>query len=269
MTQTSTRRTGVRTLTALTLALLSTGIIARAQTADANPTDCSQMPTSEQRNTCIATHSETKTIYLQNASSQDEADRIRVAVQYSFDPSPRVNLDANQNALIVTTYPAEMAKIEAMVHTLDRPGKAYRLAFTITELDGEKTISTQHVSMVAVVGEHTTLKQGDKVPLATGVYSNENSAGSAQTQFTYLDVGTNFDATITEQTNGVSLKSKIEESSVSTSQTIMGVTEPVIRQTVLQGTSLLTLDKPTMLGSIDVPNSTRHYDIAVVLQPIK
>jgi hypothetical protein len=38
---------------------------------------------------------------------------------------------------------------------------------------------------------------------------------------------------------------------------------------VLEGFSILTLGKPVMLGSIDVPTTTRRFDIAVVLEPIK
>lgn len=51
--------------------------------------------------------------------------------------------------------------------------------------------------------------------------------------------------------------------------TILGVTEPVVSQTVLETTSLLSLDKPRMLGAIDIPHSTRHIDIAAVIEPLK
>jgi hypothetical protein len=67
----------------------------------------------------------------------------------------------------------------------------------------------------------------------------------------------------------VQLKSKVEESSLDQPVTISGVTEPVIRQSVLDGTSSLTLDKPAMLGTIDVPSSTHHIDIAAVVEQVK
>jgi type II secretory pathway component GspD/PulD (secretin) len=272
MISTFTRRTGALSLFAFALALLPSFAI-RAQAPDASSPDCSKLPTHAEFETCSNTHSETRTIYLHNVSSQNEANEIMVAVRNVTDPSVRIYLAASQNAIVITTYPQEMAKVEAVIHDLDRPRKSYRLTFTLTELDGDKTISTQHISTVAVVRERTSLKQGEKIPIATGVSSSGAATPSASadsvTQFTYLDIGTNFDFTITQQADGVSLDSKIEESSVGTPQTIMGVTEPVIRQTVLQGTSLLTLDKPVMLGSIDVPGSTHRFDIAVVLQTIK
>ncbi len=67
----------------------------------------------------------------------------------------------------------------------------------------------------------------------------------------------------------VRLRSKVEDSSLDQPVTIAGVTEPVVRQSVLDGTSVLTLDKPFMLGTIDVPNTTRHVDIAVVVEQVK
>jgi hypothetical protein len=49
----------------------------------------------------------------------------------------------------------------------------------------------------------------------------------------------------------------------------VGAQDPVIRQTMLQGTSYLTADKPLALGSLEIPGSTRRMDIAVVMEPIK
>jgi type II secretory pathway component GspD/PulD (secretin) len=258
MTSTFTRRTGALSLVAFALALLPLALAAHAQEKSADP--CAAM-----RN--APTETRTFTFFLANMSSDNEGIDMLNAVRNVLCPGTRVYFEAPQRAIIVQAPPEQLALAGKIIHDLDRPQKAYRLAYTITELDGDKTISTQHISMVAVVGQHTSVKEGDKVPLATGSYSGENS--TSQTQFTYIDVGMNFDATLGEQADGVSLKSKVEQSSVSSSSTIMGVTEPVIRQTVLDGTALLTLDKPVMLGSIDVPTTTRRFDIAVVLQQVK
>jgi type II secretory pathway component GspD/PulD (secretin) len=252
----------------LVVALLPLSLAASAQSTEAQSSeqDCSKLPTRAQTEDCARAHSQAHTIELHNVTSQDEANEIVSAVRNTSDPNIKVYLLENQKKLVVSTYPAEFARVEALVRTLDRPHKAYRLAYTITELDGDKTVSTQHMSMVAVIGQRTSVKEGDKIPLATGTTGENNST---QTQFTYIDVGMNFDATIEEQGEGVSLKSKVEQSSVGPTNTIAGVAEPVIRQTVLEGTSILTLNKPVMLGSIDVPTTTRRFDIAVVLEPIK
>lgn len=261
MLSTHSRGTGARSLTFLVLALSTLTVAASAQD--------NASPGAEPVNPCIAMRNaptETRTYYLTNVTQQNDANEIMVAIRNITCPGTKIYLVASQNAIVVEAPVSQLAVGEKIIRDMDRPRKTYRLLFTITEIDNDKTISTQHISMVAVIGLHTSIKEGDKIPVATGSYT-ENSA--AQTQFTYVDVGMNFDATITEQAHGVSLESKVEQSSVGPSNTIAGVQEPVIRQTVLQGTSLLTLEKPVMLGSIDVPNTTRRFDIVVVLQPIK
>jgi type II secretory pathway component GspD/PulD (secretin) len=265
------QRLTLRALLALTI--LPLGLAAYAQSADANPADCSKLSSHAERDSCAETHSHIKTIYLTNVASQNEANEIMVAIRNTVDPSVHVFLLPSQNAIVVSTYPEELAKIEALVHELDRPHKTYRLTYTITELDAGKPIGTEHLSMVVVAGQHTSVKQGDKVPVATGSYSTGEAASATgpgvQTQFTYLDVGMNFDSTLTDYDNGALLKTKVEQSSLGQPSTIAGVQEPVVRQTVLEGIAFLSLGKPVMLGSIDVPNSTRHIDIAVVMDLVK
>lgn len=275
MTLTQSRRTGARSLMVLTLTLLPLTLASNAQTADAknSETDCSKLSSHDIRLDCEATHAQTKTFYLQNVAGQNEANEIMVAARNMFDPGMKIYLVASQNALVVTTYPEQLARVDALVRALDRPRKTYRVTYTLTELDAGKTVSTEHYSMLLADGEHTTMKEGNKIPIATGTYANGAAATSPsseiQTQFTYLDVGMNFDATISVSGTSVRLKSKVEDSSLDQPVTIAGVTEPVVRQSVLDGTSILTLDKPAMLGTIDIPNTARHMDIAVLIEQIK
>jgi type II secretory pathway component GspD/PulD (secretin) len=121
--------------------------------------------------------------------------------------------------------------------------------------------------MVAADGQRTTLKEGDKVPVATGSFSTDNAA--SQTQFTYLDVGMNFDATVNSMATGLALKTKVEQSSIGSTSTIANVTEPIVRQSVLETATIIPLGKPLMLGSIDIPNTTRRLDIDVLIEQIK
>ena len=275
MTLTQSRRTGARSLMVLAIALVPVGLAAKAQSADAKTydSDCSKLATHSEQSDCARQRAQTKTIYLQNVTSQNDANEIMVAVRNSFDPGLKIYLLANQNALVITTYPEEFAKVEALVRILDRPRKTYRVTYTLTELDAGKTVSTQHFSMLLGDGDYTSMKEGNKIPIATGTYANGVAATSPsseiQTQFTYLDVGMNFNTSITVTGNTVLLKSKVEDSSLDQPVTIAGVTEPVVRQSVLDGTSVLTLDKPFMLGTIDIPNTARHMDIAVLIEQIK
>lgn len=272
MTSTSIRHTGARSLVVLALTLLPLTLAARAQSADAksSDTDCSKLPTRSEREDCAGAHSQAYTIHLRNVTGEEQANQIATAIRNTSDSNVRVYLLGSQNELAIETYPEEYARIEALVHSLDRPIKTYRVTYTLTELDAGKTISTEHYSMLLGDGERSSLKEGNKVPVATGTFTPDGaSSGSTQTQFTYLDIGMSFDASIFGLTDGIRLKSKVEESSLDQPSTIAGVTEPVVRQSVLEGTAVLPLDKPAMLGTIDVPNSTRHIDIAVVIEQVK
>ena len=91
----------------------------------------------------------------------------------------------------------------------------------------------QNPRIRATDGQRATLKIGQKIPVATGSYNAGVSTGVAsigvQTQFTYLDVGVSIDVTPTVHLDReVSLKTSIEVSQQNGSQTISGVTDPII-----------------------------------------
>lgn len=245
----------------LPLALILASATAHAQTADAPkvPDPCHTGPVL------------TRTFYLSNTNTsnvinQEGADLL-TAMRNILSACDKIYLVSSQSAIVMQASASELELAARLIADLDRPHKSYRLLYSITELDAGKEVATHHVAMVVVTGQRTTLKEGDKVPVATGTSANDK--GAAQTQLTYIDVGLNFDATLDEVANGIRLQSKVEKSSVGASNTIAGVQEPVVRQSVLQGTAFLTLNKPTMLGSIDIPNSTRHLDIDVLIEPLR
>ena len=167
-----------------------------------------------------------------------------------------------------------LAVTQALLKDLDRPKKNYRLSYTVTEMDGGKRVGVQHFAMVVVSGQQSTLKQGIRVPIATGSYNATATAGASpspagiQTQFTYLDIGMNFDATLTALENGAMLKSSVEQLSVAPETSGVGPQDPVLRQTSLRGMFFVTPNKPLNLGAVDIPGSTRHLDIEVTLDPL-
>jgi type II secretory pathway component GspD/PulD (secretin) len=210
----------------------------------------------------------TQVFYLNNTSSVSEATDILTAIRNMLAPQDKIFLVQAQSAIFVQGPPDQLVLAKKLIDDLDRAKRTYRLTYTITEVDDGKRVGTQHFSMVLVSGQRTTMKQGSKIPVATGTVSETGSA-STQTQFTYLDIGLNFDATLDESVNGVRLRSKAEQSSLGADKSIAGVQEPVIRQTVLEGTSILTPGKPLILGSLDIPDSTRRLDIEVVMEVVK
>ena len=147
--------------------------------------------------------------------------------------------------------------------------KTYRLIYTITHSDGAKQLGVQHFALTVVPDiRDVQLKLGSRVPIATGA-TNNGGKPEQGVQYQYLDVGLNISVNVREFPTGVLVHSKVEQSTLANEPSGVGSTDPVIRQGMLQNTATLTLGKPMMLGSLDVPGSTMHMDIEVVLELAK
>jgi type II secretory pathway component GspD/PulD (secretin) len=208
-----------------------------------------------------------QTFYLTNVSAQNDANEVTLAVRNLLPPEAKVFLVGNQNAIAVRGTPDQVALAQKIISDLDRPRKTYRLTYAIVEMDGGKRLGVQHFAMIVAPGQRTVLKQGSRVPIATGSYSATGNTG-AQAQVSYVDVGMNFDATMDELANGARLRSKVEQLSIAEQTSGVGVADPIIRQTALEGTSFVTLGKPLVLGSIDIPGSARHLDVEVAMEQV-
>jgi hypothetical protein len=205
-----------------------------------------------------------QTFYLSPAAPND-GNEVLTAIRLLDPPDTKLYLTPSASAITVAGTAEEVALAERIIRELDHGKKEYKLTYTFTESDGGKKIGVQHLAVVVAVGGRTTLKNGSRVPVTTGSY---NTSGAAvQTQFTYLDVGTNIDASLDQIEGGARLRSKVEQSSIeeSTART----QDPIVRQSVLEGTSFLTAGKPEMLGTLDIAGSTRHLEIEVVMEPVK
>ena len=208
-----------------------------------------------------------KTFYLKANVGPNDANEILTGLRLILSPYVKLYLVPSLNAIVIRATPEDLALAQQVLNDIDKPKTAYKLTYTILESDSGKRIGVQHFTLSLVPGARTTLKSGSKVPVATGSYST--AGASTQTQFTYLDIGLNFDATIDEGSNGVRLRSKVEESSASEDKLIAGVQEPLVRQMVLDDALILTPGKSVTLGSLDVAGSTRHLDVDVLLELAK
>jgi len=122
-------------------------------------------------------------------------------------------------------------------------------------LSDSDTRILQNPRIRATDGQHSSLKIGSKIPIATGSYSAGTAITTAslgvQTQFTYLDVGVNIDMTPTVHYDGeVSLKLKVEVSAENGTSTISGVTEPIISQRVADQVIQLKDGEPALLAGL-------------------
>lgn len=233
---------------AMTLALLFSAPIARAQT----------VPTTEK-----PPSDSVQTFHLKNVNEPHEVNEIITALRNMGDPNNRIFLLPSQNSIVMNASPDQLLLAQKLLKDLDQPRKSYRLTYTIAETDDSKPVGSQNFAIIVVSGGRTTFRNGSKVPVVTGTSSS--GAASSKTDLTYLDIGLNIDASVDESVNGVRLRTKVERSSVAEEKAVAGADDPVIRQLVLEGTSILIPGKQVMLGSLDVPGSTRHLAIEVVL----
>ena len=173
-----------------------------------------------------------------------------------LEPWNKLYLLTSQNAISLSAPPDQQALAQKIIADLDRPRKTYRLTFTLAESDGGKRIGVQHFAMVVASGQRTVVKQGSKVPVITGTYTPTGST-STQSQFQYLDIGLNFDATLEDSPNGLRLKTKVEQSAVGNPSEFGNTSgplaqEPIIHQTSLEGSSIINLGKPLTPRPADV-----------------
>jgi type II secretory pathway component GspD/PulD (secretin) len=178
-------------------------------------------------------------------------------------PMARLYYVESQNAISVRGSAEDIEAAQKMLADLDRPHKIYRLTYSLTEMDGDKSLGTQKVSFVVPdSGEKTTLKQGSKLPIVTGVSDTNSSGQNSQVQ--YIDIGLAIEASVNSSGAGLHLHTKVEQSSVEDAQAGAHVPDPTIRQTVIEGTTALTPGTPLILGSLDMHGSTHREEVSVV-----
>jgi type II secretory pathway component GspD/PulD (secretin) len=239
----------------------------RAWEEKLHTTDCSRMPTHAIGYDCMQLHDTTRFIPLHNVTQQNDANEILTAARNIADPMDKLYLVASENVIVVGTYPQEADRIETLVHTLDVARKSCRLTFTLIDTEAGQRVGVSHYTVLATDGQRTSTKQGSKIPVATS--SSNPADGMKQENYTYLDIGMNFDVTPASYDGGVALRMKVEQSSVAETHTSLGDRDPIIRQTVYEGAPMIPYGKSVSVGGFDLPNSAHHLEIEVLAEPLK
>ncbi len=108
----------------------------------------------------------------------------------------------------------------------------------------------QRPEIRAIDSEKSTLKIGDRVPIATGSFQS-GLGGSVNTQFQYLDVGVNIDITpYVHSEHEVTLKMSLEISSVTGVQNLGGISQPTIGQRRIEHEARLMDGEVNLIGGI-------------------
>lgn len=243
------------TMSALLLALLPLAATqaASAQTATVSPKSDS-------------VHSDPTTWPIHTFFLKTDDDRtmsdVTVALRNALSPGTSVTSVFTQKALVLRLNPADIPTVEKILSDIDHPRKAYRVTYTLSEMDDDRRVGTQHFAMVMISGQEARLKQGSKVPIAAG------TSGMVPTQINYQDVGIMLDATLLEMGTAGQLRFDVEQSGIAPGASGLGAENPILRQTSLKGEATLIPGKPLMIGSISIPDSTRRLDIEVLMNPL-
>jgi general secretion pathway protein D len=131
-------------------------------------------------------------------------------------------------------------------------------------LTDNNTKVLQSPRMRALDAQKATMKIGSRIPIATGSY--QTGAATAlvsslvNTQFQYQDVGVKIEMTPSvHYDHDITLKINIEVSSESGTETISGVTEPIISQRVVDQTIRLREGEASILGGIQNNQEAQNW----------
>jgi hypothetical protein len=205
-----------------------------------------------------------QTLYLTNLTQQNDSMELLSDLRNML-PNAKLYFVPSQSAVSIRASAEEIALAQKIIADMDKTKKIYRLTYTMTEKDGGKTIGVQHFSIIVASGSRTDFKQGSRVPISVAT----NAAPGSNAEITYLDVGQEIEASLDGYFDGVRLRTKVVQSSIAEDKSSVGTQDPVIRQTTLEGTSTLVQGKPLVLGSLDIPGSTRHQEIEVFSELVR
>jgi type II secretory pathway component GspD/PulD (secretin) len=233
----------------LALVLAAPALRAQSQPADEKPAETRATPETYQ------------TFYLTNLTQQNDANDLQTDLRNIF-PRSRIYYVPSQGALSIRASADDLLQMQKLIAELDRPRKNYRITYTLTETENGKPAATQHFTLVVSAGGKTDLKQGSRVPIVTGTTDPGTSTQNSQVQ--YLDVGISIEASL----DGEKLRTKVEQSSLAEEKSGLGAQDPVLHQTTLDASATLPQGKPMILGSLDVPGTTRRQEIQVISELI-
>jgi hypothetical protein len=130
---------------------------------------------------------------------------------------------------------------------------AYRLDFSVSELEGDKALASHQYSMTINSGGVSDLKIGTRVPVAT------NNAG----QFQYVDVGTRIWCRAQEHEGDLILTVRSDLSSIELGDAVKTVNQSRVHQVSINGSTVVAPDRAAVIGKVDDPTSTRQFRLQV------
>ncbi len=146
----------------------------------------------------------------------------------------------------------------------EKAAYAYRLDFSLNEMDDAKKINTRQYSMHSRSGDWSEIRIGTKVPVE-----------SKQGEFQYLDVGMNIRCRLTDRSDmaslgeNVSLKVSADLTNFVLPEQQQQTMHPAIRQMRMEASTVAVLGKPMVVGVVDDPNSKHQYQLEVTVTKLR
>ncbi len=144
------------------------------------------------------------------------------------------------------------------------PGHAYKLDFSVNELDDGKKINSRQYSMNLSTGDANEVKIGTRVPIE-----------AKQGEFQYIDVGTSIWCRLRDRKdvawlgNDVLLNMRAEISNFAMPEQQSQNVRPVLRQLDINASTQAMMDKPLVVGSVDDPSSKKQFQLEVTVTKLK
>jgi hypothetical protein len=135
----------------------------------------------------------------------------------------------------------------------------FRLDFSFNEIEDGKKVNSRHYSTdLTEESGNQVVKIGTRVPVTTA-----SSGDSRNVQYQYIDVGTTINSRLNKVGGGeLRLHVDSEISNLDTTDEPSKIA-PIVRQIKIEGTTLLVLGKPILIGTADDPNSKRQFQLEV------
>ena len=152
------------------------------------------------------------------------------------------------------------------------PLAVYKVEFRIRDGSDAAARNGRRYTMLLDDGSKGTLKIGERVPVATASFQPGISSGGVNalvnTQYTYIDVGVNIDATVRKQQDKILLQSDLDISTLVERKPQPGsavLPQPTVAQMKTAVHALIVPGKATVVASMDDPVTQRKFDVEALV----
>lgn len=168
------------------------------------------------------------------------------------------------------------ARTDSVKETRKMPVEAYRLDFSLDEMEMGKKVNTRRYSMNLTTGSSDEIKIGSRVPISTSPPRRDPAQDVlVNSQYQFMDIDTNIWAALSYRDEGLQLSVRSQSSDIASSgdaqnPAVKAVSwQPVIRHVQINGSTILVVGKPMLIGSVDDPNSNRQFQLEVTATKLR